>query len=68
MGSGRYLVIDDYDVLAELEERDVIQAKKEWKDEPNIVIARVIWESNPKAIIEGELIMQCNSNLLDKQE
>ena len=28
----------------------------------------VKWESNPKAIIEGELIMQCNSNLLDKQE
>ena len=49
MGSGRYLVVDDYDVLAELEERDVIQAKKDWQDEPNIVIARVIWESKAEA-------------------
>ena len=49
MGSGRYLVVDDYDVLAELEERDVIQAKKDWQDEPNIMIARVIWESKAEA-------------------
>ena len=52
MGSGRYLVVDDYDVLAELEERDVIQAKKDWQDEPNIVIARVIWESKPEVTPE----------------
>ena len=62
MGSGRYLVIDDYDVLAELEERDVIQAKKDWQDEPNIVIARVIWESKSEvtpvtyATPEGECL------------
>ena len=51
MGSGRYLIIDSGDskyapyVIEEIEERDVIQAKKEWQDEPNIVIARIIWES-----------------------
>lgn len=62
MGSGRYLVVDDYDVLAELEERDVIQAKKDWQDEPNIVIARVIWESKAEvtpvtyATPEGECL------------
>ena len=68
MGSGRYLIIDSGDskyapyVLAELEERDVIQAKKDWKDEPNIVIARVIWESKAEvtpvtyATPEGECL------------
>ena len=51
MGSGRYLVIDNGDskyapyVIEEVGERDVIQAKKDWQDEPNILIARVIWES-----------------------
>ena len=45
MGSGRYLIIEDYDVVAEIEERDIIQAKKDWGDEHNIVIARIIWES-----------------------
>lgn len=51
MGSGRYLIIDSGDskyapyVIEEVEERDVIKAKKDWQDEPNIVIARVIWES-----------------------
>ena len=58
MGSGRYLVIDNGDskyapyVIEELEERDVIQAKKDWQDEPNIVIARVIWESKPEVTPE----------------
>ena len=62
MGSGRYLIVDDYDVLAELEERDVIQAKKDWQDEPNIMIARVIWESKSEvtpvtyATPEGESV------------
>ena len=49
MGSGRYLIIEDDDVVAEIEEGDVIQAKKAWGDEPNIVIARIIWENGSKA-------------------
>ena len=49
MGSGRYLIIEDNDVVAEIEERDIIQAKKDWGDEPNIVIARIIWENESKA-------------------
>ena len=45
MGSGRYLIIEDDDVVAEIEEGDVIQAKKDWGNEPNIVIARIVWEN-----------------------
>lgn len=49
MGSGRYLIIEEDEVVAEIEERDIIQAKKDWGDEPNIVIARIIWENESKA-------------------
>lgn len=56
MSNGRYLVIDNGDskyapyVIEEIDERDVITAKKDWQDEPNIVIARVIWESESEVI------------------
>lgn len=68
MGSGRYLIVDSGDseyapyVIEEIEERNVIQAKKDWQDEPNIVIARVIWESKAEvksttyATPEGECL------------
>ena len=49
MGSGRYLIIKDDDVVAEIEERDIIQAKKDWGDESDIVIARIVWENKSKA-------------------
>ena len=49
MGSGRYLIIKDDDVVAEIEERDIIQAKKDWGDESDIVIARIVWENKPEA-------------------
>lgn len=62
MGSGRYLIIQDDDVVAEIEERDVATAKKGWGDDPNILIARVVWESEPEvtpvtyATPEGECL------------
>ena len=68
MSNGRYFVIDAGDakyapyVIEEVEERDVVQAKKDWQDEPNIVIARIIWESESEvtpvtyAAPEGECL------------
>ena len=49
MGSGRYLIIKDDDVVAEIEERDIIQAKKDCGDESDIVISRIVWENESKA-------------------
>lgn len=68
MSRSRYLIIDSGDskyapyVIEEIEERDIITAKKDWQDEPNIVIARVIWESKAEvthvtyATPEGECL------------
>ena len=74
MKPATFLVIDTSDtkyapyVIEYVDEKDLLQVKEEYKNEPDIQIARLIWESNNAVSIpivyakpEGE----CLDNILE---
>ena len=74
MKPATFLVIDTSDtkyapyVIEYLDEREMLRAKEEYKDEPDIQIARLIWESNdaaPVTVVYAKPEGECLDNILE---
>lgn len=73
MKPATFLVIDTSDtkyapyVIEYVDEKDLLRAKEEYKDEPDIQIARLIWESNtaPVTIVYAKPEGECLDNILE---
>lgn len=74
MKPATFLVIDTSDtkyapyVIEYLDERELLRAKEEYKNEPDIQIARLIWESNdsvPVTVVYAKPEGECLDNVLE---
>lgn len=74
MKPATFLVIDTSDtkyapyVIEYLDEKDLFDAKEEYKNEPDIQIARLIWESNksvPVTIVYAKPEGECLDKFLE---
>lgn len=74
MKPATFLVIDTSDtkyapyVIEYVDEKDLLQVKEEYKNEPDIQIARLIWESNKSVsvpIIYAKPEGECLDNILE---
>lgn len=73
MKPATFLVIDTSDaryapyVMEYLDEKDLLKAKKEYENEPDIQIARLIWESDAKTVHKAPIVYaQPEGECLDK--